>query len=164
MERPVFEKLIRDFWSHLALDAPVFDADDEVVLEVDDLDVTLRPGDDDETLVIEMHVGRLSQDETTRRAELEKILKLNFALSPARDTLTVLEPETGGAGTILARGFYRTPQRDFARLADLVADVISTGETLRMIVADDRLSPHFAGGPGRGGEPAADADLLILKP
>ncbi|PTW56673.1 Tir chaperone family protein CesT [Breoghania corrubedonensis] len=164
MDRSVFERTIRDFWSHLALGEPVFDEDDVIVLEVDDLDVALKPGDDDETLVVEMRVGQLCENDSVRRVELEKVLKLNFALSPARDTLTVCERDAGKPGVIFARGFYRTTRHDFEKLSDLVYDVISTFETLRVIIADDNAPVQFGNIAGRTRETSAGADFLILKP
>lgn len=164
MDRAVFETVIRDFWTYLGLSNPVFDQADAISLAVDDAEVFLKPALDDETLVVEMRVGRLSQVDTVRRTELEDLLKFNFALTLARDTLTVLEDDADATGVIFVRGFYGTAQRNYDKLSDLVSDVISAAETLQMSVADEAAGSPAVGTPGRLADRSLDADFLILEP
>lgn len=163
MERIVFETVIREFWAYLGLGEPEFGLDDEIVLAVDDFDVVLRRAEDDGTMIVEGRVGWLSDNEPVQRFELEKLLKTNFALSAARDTVTILDTSSGTGSEILVRGYYPTAKRDFDTFSDLVSDVISSGETLRAILEGS------AGGTPRvivksGAVQTSESELLILKP
>ncbi|MEO9530026.1 CesT family type III secretion system chaperone [Roseibium sp.] len=164
MDRTTFETSVRGFWKHLGLGAPDLDRDTDVVLSVDDLEVILRHGEDGQVLVIEAEAGGLTGNAAAQRGELEKLLKTSFALSAVRDTIAVLEGEGTPQGPrILVRGFYRYQQGDFEKLSDLVADVISSAETLRQTLTGNRglWRPMDMGAATSA--PQEDA-LVILKP
>jgi len=134
MDRATFEAVVSGFWQHLGLSGLVFASEPEIVLSVDAIDVVLRHGADGKTLVIEVQAGILTRQANLERAQMERLLKTNFALCAMRRTLGVLDDEGSERPRVAVRGFYRYRQNDLSGLADLVSDVISSAETLEQVL------------------------------
>lgn len=130
-----FKSVLSLLWDELALPKSDFDGETQVTLHVDAADIIFREAQDRQTLSIEMRVGRLTSHPALLRRELEKLLKTCFVIAAARNTIVVL---VGGAQglqrSLWVKAYYRYQCHDMARLLSLVADVVSSAETLQQIV------------------------------
>ncbi len=146
----------------LGLPQPDFLDPSELILSIDEEDVVFRQGADGNVLVVEVDAGKFLASASHERGELEKVLKTNLALCTVRNTIAVLDNREAEENRVSVRGFYRYRNNDLAQLSDLVSDVLSSGETLRAVLAGSAVANRRPGSLNNLSE-APDSGLLILN-
>ncbi|MEM8797289.1 MAG: hypothetical protein AAGE61_17140, partial [Pseudomonadota bacterium] len=164
MSTVLFQETIRALWDSIDLGIPEFTQDGRVDLEIDDIDVTLRDADDDTRMIAEATGGFLTENPSSRRDQLEKILRLNLAVTPSHAVLVTSETNRTGMDEIRIRAYYTYSANDVGHLADLISDVVSAAQTYRTVTAGERTAPRAIQDTDFGHGADETEDIVIFQP
>ena len=138
-ELKTFQSVITQLWQSLELGEPEFSNRPSIILSVENIEVILNEDITGQTLVIEGDGGNLTRNPAIELHEVEKLLKLNFAMTVSHQTLTVVE-ESDKNTRLKIQAFYDYSAHDLMLLSELISDVISAVETYHRITMGNAVS------------------------